>query len=149
MDSQRRNLLVPEGPDSDLVKCRICRMSFSISNPAEVRNHREEHLLLAKGVLPEKIREILTGIGYGLATDDGSISQMQAQFSSEDGCLAVAFSAWSGAIRRGVASIDFDEFIWSYLEFVDAATGRSGVPVDEARALIDRWRAPPGWPSPL
>ncbi|MCA8050737.1 hypothetical protein LGM95_29645 [Burkholderia arboris] len=132
-------MLKRESPNSTLVTCRICRMTFVTSETDDVRAHKSEHKALAKGALPKVVREMLKGFGWAIAHSDGGLERLKDHYSAEDGTLAVAYAWWSRALLRGVSTAEFDEYMAAHIHYADALANRGVISIEDAGRAIKRW----------
>lgn len=120
-----------------MTTCLICGLTFDPDSPGDQKIHIAEHKKLAKGDLPNSIREFLKAFGWAVAHQDGGVQRVNDQYSPEVGKLAVAFSWWNRARRNGAPEKDFDRFMKAHLDFAEALV--SDEKVEEAGKLIKEW----------
>lgn len=124
---------------SDLATCRVCHMSFVMSEAADVRAHAAEHAALTQGGMPLKVRELLKAVGWNLAHRDRPLGPVQDDYTAEDGKLAVVYGWWMRAALRGVPASDFDAYMAEHLRLVDSiVAGTDGNDTPQRRAT-KRW----------
>jgi hypothetical protein len=120
-----------------MATCRICGLTYDQSSASDRGLHKAEHNILAKGVLPLRIREFLKSFGWAVAHADGGLERLQGRHDPEVGKLAVAFSWWSRARGQGVPEKDFDRYMTAHLEFADAMV--TGENLAAAGQAIKEW----------
>ncbi len=124
-------------PDSDLVTCRVCGMSFVMSDAKDVRAHDAEHSDLSQGGAPMIVREMLKTVGWSLAHQDRPLDL--GRYTADHGKLAIVYSWWMRALYRGVPRTDFDAYMAEHLRLVDSiAAGTDGNLTPQRRAT-KRW----------
>lgn len=125
--------------DTDTALCRICGLHFVPSEPDDNELHKKTHRDLARGGLPQKIRDFTKAFGWAVAHNDGGIDRLKGSYDSEIGKLVVAYVYWSRARSNGAPESDFDAFMAAHLKFADASVSEEPKQWQTASEGIQRW----------
>lgn len=133
--------------DKDMLKdnnngtatCRICGVLFVPSDPNDRAIHKKAHLDLARGGMPQMVRDFSKAFGWAVAHNDGGLDRLKGRYDPELGKLVVAFSWWSRARSNGASEKDFDVFMSAHLRFADALVANDQKQVDDAARAIKPW----------
>lgn len=120
--------------------CRICGLHFVVDSEDDQRQHREMHQELKRGSLPVQVREILKGIGWAIAHNDGGIERLKARtWEREDGKRSVAFAWWARARENGIKDSEFEPFMAACLRLIDAHVEGDQARIEAAQQALSPW----------
>jgi hypothetical protein len=120
-------------------ECRVCGLHFVPSEPADETMHRKTHADLARGGMPQKIRDFSKAFGWAVAHNDGGLERLKDRYDSDLGKLVVAYSWWSRARSNGAPESDFDAYMTAHLSYVDALVAADASQIEAHVKAIQAW----------
>jgi len=120
-------------------ECRICGLHFAPSEPEDKTLHRKTHVDLARGGVPQKVRDFSKAFGWAVAHNDGGLERLKDRYDSELGKLVVAYSWWSRARSNGAQERDFDAYMTAHLKYVDALVSDDAEQIKASEKAIQPW----------
>jgi hypothetical protein len=120
-------------------ECRICGLHLVPSDPGDKILHRKRHTDLARGGVPQKIRDFSKAFGWAVAHNNGGLEKLKDRYDPELGKLVVAYSWWSRARSNGAPERDFDAYMTAYLKYVDALVSDDAEQIIASAKAIQPW----------
>lgn len=120
-------------------ECRVCGLHFVPSELEDRTVHRETHADLARGGMPQKIRDFSKAFGWAVAHNDGGLERLKDRYDPELGKVVVAYSWWSRARSNGAQESDFDDFMTAHLNYVDALVANNADQITASAKAIKPW----------
>jgi hypothetical protein len=112
-------------------------LTYAQDDAGDRRIHRKRHEEMAKGSMPQQVRDFSKAFGWAVAHNDGGLESLKNIYKPELGKLVVAYSWWSRARTNGAEERDFDAFMNAHLAFSDALVTGEGI--EEASSAIKKW----------
>lgn len=120
-----------------MATCRICLLTYAEDDADDRKIHRKRHEEMAKGGMPQPVRDFSKAFGWAVAHNDGGLDRLKDLYKPELGKLVVAYSWWSRARTNGANEKDFDAFMSAHLAFSDALV--TGENIEAAGFAIKKW----------